>query len=366
MAETMNPDSPSLKKDLLSILPLPELLSEQLSYFTLDSIRAKPVGDFDAAAASETLKRQRNQRVIAIDIGGDKVASASFRVDNGLLQSDSQEIKGIQSSDGIGYLQFLEELSQDATKNGAPVSISFAGLVEGTKPLAGPNISTLMKELADKYEGDFARLFSTLRNLSNDAVAGAIAGAIEARNKLPQTKQVIYVINGSGFGGAVIKDKKIFATEPGHIPVADKLNPFGQNKPCGIFGAQYVCVESVAASKAGIEDLWTEKTGEKLDGRKISANYIQGNELAINLYDNSALLTAHAIKGIANAFKILKLSNETAVVCHGGIFNVPGYGERVRQILYKNLGYQPSMFFTKDFSQNACLEGTAIAALATK
>jgi hypothetical protein len=50
-------------------------------------------------------------------------------------------------------------------------------------------------------------------------------------------------------------------------------------------------------------------------------------------------------------------------VGHGGTFEVPGYGERLRAILEKDLAYSPSLLLTKDFSANACLDGGAIAAV---
>ena len=44
--------------------------------------------------------------------------------------------------------------------------------------------------------------------------------------------------------------------------------------------------------KAGVEDLWRKKTGKHLEGSDISMLYVQGDELATELYDNSALITA--------------------------------------------------------------------------
>lgn len=92
---------------------------------------------------------------------------------------------------------------------------------------------------------------------------------------------------------------------------------------------------------------------------------MQGDSLAADLYDNSALIVAHAIRGMINVFQLLKGGGDTVLIGHGGIFNVNGYGERIEQILQKDLGVNPSLLLTKDFSVNACLDGAALAALAS-
>jgi hypothetical protein len=128
-------------------------------------------------------------------------------------------------------------------------------------------------------------------------------------------------------------------------------------------GATHVCLEAVAASKAGIEDLWFQQRHEELGGREIAAAYLAGDELALRLYEGSALVTAHLVKGVAKVLGLIRDWDQTVVVGHGGTFQVPGYGERVRTILEKNLSSATRMLFTKDFSANACLDGAAIAAM---
>jgi hypothetical protein len=113
---------------------------------------------------------------------------------------------------------------------------------------------------------------------------------------------------------------------------------------------------------AGVEDIWFQKTGERLSGREISARYLSGDQMALDLYDTSAIITAHAVKGIAETFRLGDEAAGTAVVCHGGIFHVPGYVERLSIILEQGLSYAPQLLFTKDFSANACLAGAAMGA----
>lgn len=359
----MTESAQDITQNLLINRPLPEsLLAEQISEFTHENLRAKPVVTFNSQLALATLKQKKGHRALAIDMGGDKIAASVFEVnEDGSLTSVTQ--KSFQSSHGDGYLQFLEEIKNDEDYRNVPVGISYAGPIEDSIPLAGPNVQTFMDELRAKYDGDFNKLFPNSKAV-NDAASGMFAAAVETRRKYPGIGQVIYIINGSGFGGAVLKDNQMIATEPGHIKVSDDLNTHGQDRPCGVFGATYICVESVAASKAGVEDLWRKlNDGEILNGRQIKDKYLEGNKLAGDLYDNSAFVTAHAIKGIAECFDLLKQPNDTAVVCHGGIFYVDGYGKRVQNILQKDLGFVPVIMLTSDFSPNACIDGAAIAAL---
>jgi len=345
---------------LLASRPVPKLVPEQVERFTVEALRAKPVRSFDPQATLHQLRTGAGKAVVAVDIGGDKLIAWSYDVRGGLLLQSAEVV--IRRGDaGSAYLDGLEKVAELARRKMLPVGISFAGPTDGTKLLAGPNLPVFAAELHDCYGGDFAGLFPTVA-VANDAEAGIMAGALEAAKRCPETRNVIYVINGSGIGGAVLTDNKIFAAEPGHIEVEKSLNRFGQRKPCGMLGATYVCIEAVAASKAGIEDIWLQRRGKRLSGKEIAASYLSGDGLALDLYDNSTLVTAHAIKGIARAFNLPKDFAGTVVVGHGGIFEVPGYRERVCSILEKDLSSVPRVIFTKDFSNNTCLDGAAIAA----
>lgn len=327
----------------------------------MESLRAKPVRSFDARRSADRLRNHDGKTVIAVDIGGDKISASFFTVADGTLRS-SGNILTRHGDDGAGYLDALYELRELARSRNLPVGVSFAGPTSGTRIIAAPNLSLFMREFQDLYDGDFAYLFSTVE-LANDAEAGIMAGALEAVMRFPGTRDVVYVINGSGLGGAALVGNTLYAAEPGHVAVVGQLNSFSgfsQRKGCGLDGATHVCVEAVGASKAGVEDIWRQMTGEHLTGREIAALQAVGNELARALYHNSASITAHVITGMASAFGLLSAANQPVIVAHGGIFQAPGYGERVREILARPYA-TPKVLFTKDFSSNTCLVGAAIA-----
>jgi predicted NBD/HSP70 family sugar kinase len=118
----------------------------------------------------------------------------------------------------------------------------------------------------------------------------------------------------------------------------------------------------VVAGKAGIEDIWRRRNRRHLPGPEISARYQSGNRLARDLYDASARLTAHVILGMAEAFGLVADSPGPVVVGHGAVFDVPGYGERVIDILDCDASPSPRFLFASEFSRNTCLEGAAVAA----
>jgi predicted NBD/HSP70 family sugar kinase len=356
-SEAMFPKIGSLLED-----EAPALLPEQVKRFTMESLRAKPVRSFDARRSLNSLRNHCGKTVVGVDIGGDKISASFFTVNDGIL-CPSGNILTKYGDGGVGYLDALLKLRELARSRNLPVGISFAGPTSGTRIVAAPNLSPFMREFQVVYDGDFACLFPTVE-LANDAEAGIMAGALEAVLRFPEARDVIYVINGSGLGGAVLVGNKIYAAEPGHVAAVSQLNSFNgfsQRKQCGLGGATHVCVEAVGASKAGVEDIWRQVTGEHLTGREIAALYAGGNELARALYHNSAAITAHVIAGMASAFDLLSGVSQLAVVAHGGIFQASRYGERVLATLARDLHAAPKMLFTKDFSSNTCLEGAAIA-----
>ncbi len=343
----------------------PKLLGIQLALFDRNRLRTSPVAQFNPAQRLAQLQSQADKEVLTIDLGGDKARAAVMMQQDGRMEAvpGTAPIQ-IEGVDGEGYLKFLVMLAEVAARKNLPfVSISTAGLVQGTRLIESPNLPKFIAGLRDNYGGDLAQLFETDVSVTNDAVAGMIAGAIEVARTAPNIKNIIYLINGGGVGGAVLTDGQIWAAEPGHIPAVSELNPFGQDRPCGVGSAQYVCIERIAASGAGIESIYHRLTGEQLPGEAISQLYQSGDRLAKYLYEYSAWGVTHVVTGTGKAFGLFEGPRDTAVVFHGGCFRVPGYSERVSQMLSKQLGFQPITLITHNFSENACLSGAAIAAL---
>lgn len=158
-------------RENLLLRPTPEIPAEQVSAFTLESLRAKPAMHFSLRELNTGMERREGERVMAIDIGGSKVHAATFVVRNGSLYREIQSVKILPKKGGEDFLPFLATLAENASAKSVPVGISTTGIVEGTHLKAASRIPILFEQL-QKYERDFASLFPTLSAVTNDAVAG--------------------------------------------------------------------------------------------------------------------------------------------------------------------------------------------------
>jgi predicted NBD/HSP70 family sugar kinase len=363
-------DQPDAEKKFPQLLQreIAELNQDQIDLFSFKKIHAKSASIFDAQNAVNILKDKVGSKVLGIDIGGDKLLAQSYTVTPEGLSVDELYHEKQKIQDGAGYLESLEKAALFTREQSIPAGISVGLPLEGTKPPRDSDkLSALVDGLNSKYDGDFSKLpFDKLVCL-NDAPAGLISGALHANLIFKDINTVIYIINGGGIGAAVLKDNAITATEAGHIEVIADLNKYQVQHECGVFGAKYVCLESVASNKSGIEQIWHQETGSAIAALEIEKRFTENQpdgNFALELYDYSAYVLAHVIKGLAKSLDIDLKNPSVAVVGHGGAFKFPNYGARIAQILESN-GEKTNLILTKDFSDNACAEGAAIAALAS-
>lgn len=311
------------------------------------------------------MNRHRGKLVIGADFGGDKGIAKLLSVDGAAMVVNPEFDQYVQGSEGAGYLECLEQVAEYATEGGTPVGISWGSPLSGSRPIEHPKIKVFSEELKRHYDGDLSKLFSTLRACINDGPAGLISAAISANSVAP-VDTVILPINGGGLGLAVLHDGKVYATEAGHVEGVSALNDYGQTKPCGVYGQDFVCIETLGANKAGIEQQWKTKRPE-MRAIHIEKEYVEnGDEFALELYDHSAIIVAHMIIGVASVLNIDLGSKKTAVMGHGGGFKFPGYSARIGQILESHLGCTVRNDVTHNFgdrNSNACIDGAAIAAL---
>lgn len=343
---------------------VPGLSDEQLGLFNAESIRSARVMSFDSSKAVDMLERSEGRRVVGADFGGDKGTSRLFSVRNGQLVTEQEYADDIQGDNGRGYMASIKKSADYARQHDIPLGISLGQPLEGTRPLPGPKFPIFLYDLNEEFDGDLINVYPRIR-LINDAPAGLISGAVAARKKFG-AETVIFAVNGGGLNVAVLKDRVIYGTEAGHVEGYDELNTYDQHSQCGVFGATYTCIEQLGANKAGIEVQWQAAKGSYMRARDIEDRYREGDQLAAELYNHSAWVVAHMIRGVANVFDIKVDDPKVAVVGHGGAFKFPHYGERVMQILAGKDNKTGNLLLAKDFvsvDSNACLEGAAILAL---
>lgn len=65
--------------------PVPELLPEQLAGFAVTTLHAHPTRFFDPGTVLRQVREREGQAVLAVDMGGDKLAAATYSVRGGRL-----------------------------------------------------------------------------------------------------------------------------------------------------------------------------------------------------------------------------------------------------------------------------------------
>ncbi|HVA96498.1 MAG TPA: ROK family protein [Candidatus Acidoferrales bacterium] len=361
--------------------PVPDIPQAQLARYDRKSLQMRKVREVGPGQPAEAARTVADGTIVLkFDIGGDKIAAGGSVTENGTLV-DKGSAQPFQSQDGVGYLDYMEAFAE-ATDGGRGLVIgtSFAGPVDGTRPIVGTNVRTFKRELDEKYGGDMANIFPNAETVAggNDGETGTVEAVAQAFAEHPEVNKVIFVIHGGGYGGSVWERDKasgdkgsLDAAEPGHIPVVAELNPFNRTAACGQEGSpapQLTCVEKIAGSGQGVEQTYYEQTGQRLTGIQISELYQAGDPLATRIYDAAARVVATGILGLDQATtepgsNARALDEGTVIVAHGGLFKTPGIGERVEQILEEHLGYRPTVMYTKDFSDNASLDGAGKLAL---
>ena len=300
---------------------------------------------------------QEPYEVLALDIGGDKLRRAEYRIEHGSLYKTDEQV--FSSSKGKGYLAILEKIAEEAATQHMAVGISTATKMDGSVIARTTNLGDFFAEFLEKYGADYSVLFPERSFVANDTITGLCGSSTLLTLQGRDLAESVFVISASGLGAAVLKENQATHVEIAHVPVIPELNPFGQKRHCHIEEKDYVCVERVAAARAGIEDIYVQQTGEKKDGVAIGALYEQGDSFATTLYDTSALLIAHATEGLRQRYHF---SDSGVVVFHGGSFEIRRYRQEVVRDMSAFSVSPERIVFSRDLSQNVCLDGAAILA----
>jgi predicted NBD/HSP70 family sugar kinase len=346
----------SLFVDMIEKNPnIVSVYSEQIAIYQTDHLLSAYVCAFSPQDALE--KMQEPYEVLALDIGGDKLRRAQYTIEHGSLYKTDEQI--FPSSKGKGYLAILEKIAEEANARKMAVGISTATKMDGSVITRTTNLDDFFAEFLDKYGADYAVLFPDRSFVANDTITGLCGSSTLLTSQGRDIAESLFVISASGLGAAVLKDDQTTHVEIAHVPVIPELNPLGQERHCHIEGKAYVCVERVAAARAGIEDLYFQQTGEKKDGVEIGALYEQGDCLATTLYDTSALLVAHATEGLRQRYHF---SDSGVVIFHGGNFEIGKYRQEVLRDMSAFSVSAEQIIFSRDLSNNVCLDGAAILA----
>jgi glucokinase len=259
---------------------------------------------------------------VGLDVGGTNLKGAWIGADGTVLRRLHEPIARDRGEDLLAQLQrAVRGLS--GGQSVAAVGVGLPGIVDHrTSRLQGvPNLPALAALQDVDLAGELARRVDCPAFLEND---GNTAGLAEAwRGAGRGASSVLYVTLGTGVGGAIILDGRLwrghsgYAGEVGHIQIDPRGAPCG----CGSVG----CVETVAGIAGWVrraEELRatqpTRLRDVALEPATIVALAREGDAAALQVVDEVARALAQAIGGLINALNVERCVIGGGVSAAGG------------------------------------------------
>ena len=237
-----------------------------------------------------------NKNILAIDIGGTKIASALVSLErNSFKIFDYQKIKTPKNKKE--FIQKIIELTVYYKQGNSfdKIGIGIAGQVNDKNGVVKyvPNIKFLknldLKEIIENAAKKKAAI-------NNDVKCFALAE--NKFGKLREHKDAVYLTVGTGIGGAIEVNGKLYngenntAGEFGHLVIVYN----GKKCGCGNRG----CWEQYASGNA-IEKLYFEFYGKKKKAKEIALDSVKGSEKDKRVIKKSASYLAAGFVSIINA-----------------------------------------------------------------
>jgi glucokinase len=254
---------------------------------------------------------------VGLDVGGTNLKGARVGEDGEVLARLREPIARERGDDLLAQMERAVKGLSDGARPMA-VGIGLPGIVDQeTSRLQGVANLPALRALQDAdLAGDLARRLGCPVFLENDANAAGLAEAWRGGGR--GASSVLYVTLGTGIGGAVILDGRLwtghsgYAGEIGHM----QIDPDGWACGCGSRG----CVETrtgIAGWVRQAEELRAVRPsrlqGVVLEPATIVAAAQAGDEVALLVVDGVARALAQAIGGLLNAL------NAERCVIGGGV-----------------------------------------------
>jgi glucokinase len=274
----------------------------------------------------------------AVDIGGTKIAV-------GMVDDSGKVLARAQApTDPDHYSNGIELIARLLRETSATAGVEITGIGIGS---TGP-VDPMLGEFGDVdflpgWRGknpvkDLAQIFKVRVALENDGDAAALAeagwGAGQNRTRL------IYITVGTGIGGGIILDGKLYRGVDGAHPEVGHqvIDPAGPACSCGFRG----CWESLAAGPAMVA--WFEGEApphdphrQELTAKRICELAQQGDEVAIKAVEHEALYLG---LGLAN---LINLFTPDAIVLSGSVMkSAPLFMDRIRAVIRSGCRFVPA------------------------
>jgi glucokinase len=274
----------------------------------------------------------------AVDIGGTKIA-VGIVDDNGTVLARAQA-----PTDGQRYWHGLEAilrmLRETSAQSGATISGIGIGSTGPVDPIRGEfgDVDFLPGWRGKNLVRDVTQSFSVSAAMENDGDAAALAEAGWGAGK--DRTRLIYVTVGTGIGGGIILDGRLYRGVDGAHPEVGHqvLDPSGPDCSCGFRG----CWESLAAGPAMVAWIERHAPAGYLHRQGITAKRIcelaqQGDELAQQAVEHEGYYLG---LGLAN---LISMFTPDAIVLSGSVMkSAPLFMDRIREVIRGGCRFVPA------------------------
>ncbi len=262
--------------------------------------------------------------ILSLDIGGSKIAAGLVRGRKVFYFQKTNWQKPLTAKKIINQIIKIIENCKLKIKNCDAVAIGVAGQVNRkgevfiTRHLLSKKTKIVLKKTLE-------RKFKLPIYVDNDAHCFALAEAVLGQGK--NKKFVIGLTLGSGIGGGIIINQKIFsgkdgfAGEFGHVVI----DPSGPVCSCGKKG----CFETLVSVTA-LKRKYLELSGKRTFGLMIYKAFKKRDRTAISA---AKLVSEYLAIGLAN---IINIFNPEVIVLGGGLSN---FRELIKMAVVKTRDY---------------------------
>jgi glucokinase len=274
----------------------------------------------------------------AVDIGGTKIAV-------GLVDDRGKVLVRAQvPTDADRYDQGIERIVRMLRESAATAGVQISGIGIGSTgpvdPMTGEfgDVDFLPGWRGKNPVRDLAETFKVRVALENDGDAAALAeagwGAGQNRSRL------IYVTVGTGIGGGIVLDGKLYRGVDGAHPEVGHhvVDPAGPECSCGYRG----CWESLAAGPAMAA--WLAKNApvnyphrEGTTAKRICELAVHGDAVALQAIEHEAFYLGLGLANLINLFA------PDAIVLSGSVMKSAAlFLDRIRQVIRSGCRFVPA------------------------
>jgi len=274
----------------------------------------------------------------AVDIGGTKIAVGVVDASGKVLSKTQAPTDPDRYSDGIDMIaRMLRETAKISGVELTGIGIGSTGPVDPMRGEFG-DVDFLPGWRGQSPVKDLAEIFKVRVALENDGDAAALAeaGWGAGRNR----SRLIYVTVGTGIGGGIVLDGKLYRGVDGAHPEVGHqvLDPSGPPCSCGFRG----CWEALAAGPAMAAWLESHAPADYPHRQGITAKRIcelaqQGDAVALQAIEHEAYYLG---LGLAN---LINLFTPDAIVLSGSVMkSAPLFLDRIRAVIRSGCRFVPA------------------------